>query len=236
MPASLVRAVGGDATPRAARTSTPNFERKLVMTITPSRHPTESLLRAAVAYAELGWPVLPGPVCDGLVSWHPATLERWGCCEAVVDDKLATTDSILIARWWAHHPHIILAVTGTQFDVLRVPTPLASAAAGLMSAPFGPVAMAADGVRFFIEPGATLAPELTKVRGIELLQLGGLQPLPPSRVKPGVVSWWIPPWATRDRLGDADRIQAALIDSMRAGACAGTTTPGFRDDQRVGTA
>ncbi len=204
------------------------------MTITASRHPTQSLLSAAVTYAELGWPVLPGPVCDGLASWHPVTAERLGCCEAVVDDKLATTDSIVIARWWAHHPHIILTATGTQFDVLRVPTPLASDAAGLMSTPLGPVALAADGVRFFVEPGATLAPELTKVHGIELLQLGGLQPLPPSRVKPGVVSWWIPPSATQGRLGDADRVQAALVEPMRSGTRTRATTPGRRDDQRVG--
>jgi hypothetical protein len=204
------------------------------MTVIASRHPAKSLLRAALTYAELGWPVLPGPVCDGLASWHPDTDKRLGCCEAVVDDKLATTDGAVIARWWAQHPHIILTVTGTQFDVLRVSTPLASAATGVMSARLGPVALAADGVRFFVEPGATLTPELTHMHGIELLQHGGLQPLPPSRVKPGVVSWWLPPSATRDRLGNADLIQAALIDSMKPDART-RTTPRFRDDQPVGT-
>lgn len=143
------------------------------MTITVSRHPAESLRSAAVAYAEFGWPVLPGPVCDGLASWHPVTNEQLGCCEAVVDDKLATTDSIVICRWWAHHPHIVLAVTGMKFDVLRVPTPAASQATGLMSLPLGPVALAADGVRFFVERGAALAPELANVHGVELLAPGG---------------------------------------------------------------
>jgi len=204
------------------------------MTITASRHPTESLRSAAVAYAELGWPVLPGPVCDGLASWHPVTAERLRCCKAVVDDKLATTDSVVIARWWAHHPHIILAVTGMQFDVLRVPTPAASRATALMSLPLGPVALAADGVRFFVEPGGALAPELAKVHGVELLQSGGLTPLPPSRVKPGVVSWWISPSATQGRLGDVESVQAALVKSMRSGVPARRTTPGRRDDQRLG--
>ncbi|MDX3187742.1 bifunctional DNA primase/polymerase [Streptomyces sp. MN03-5084-2B] len=204
------------------------------MTITVSRHPTESLRSAALTYVELGWPVLPGPVCDGLASWHPVTAERLGCCEAVVDDKLATTDSTVIERWWAHHPHIVLAATGRQFDVLRVPTPAASQAIALMSLPLGPVALAADGVRFFVEPGAMLGPELAKVHGVELLQAGGLTALPPSRVKPGVVSWWISPSATQGRLGDAESVQAALVKSMRSGSPARRTTRGSRDNQHLG--
>ncbi|WP_091305653.1 bifunctional DNA primase/polymerase [Amycolatopsis tolypomycina] len=206
------------------------------MPIAASRHRTESLLDAAVAYAELGWPVLPGPVCDGLASWHPVTVEPLGCCEPTADDEQATTDLTVIAEWWALYPRIILTAVGELFDVLRVPTPAASQITGLMSLPVGPVALAADGVRFFIERGAALAPELTKVHGVELLRPGGLTPLPPSRVKPGVVSWWISPTATKGRLGDAVRIQAALIEFMRAGTHARTTNPGRRDGEPVGRA
>jgi len=172
----------------------------------------EALVKAALSYAALGWHVLPGPVCDGLASWHPVTAEQLSSTEPTVSVEDATTDPDTIKRWWRRYPHTILAPAGDVFDVIRAPTPIAAPATAAMASyeNLGPVAVSADGTRFFVQPGSTLMPQLAGGRGMEISAAGSLIALPPSRVLFGVASWWIAPASTQGRLGDADSIQAAL--------------------------
>ena len=207
------------------------------MTAPASQRTTGSLLHAGLAYAELGWPVLPGPICDGMASWHPASVEPLRCDQPSVNVELATTDSEVISRWWTRFPAVILTVLGTRFDVLRVPTPTALQATVAMSrgSQLGPVALAADGTRFFVKPGSTLKPEMACIRGVELVRRGSLIPLPPSRIKPGVVSWWISPTTVKVRLGNACDIQDAILGTLPNNSATHLPLVGHRNEQYLRT-
>ena len=175
-----------------------------------------ALLAAAHKYAAFGWRVLPGPVCDGIANWHPVSVAPLGVAEPTVPRENATTDQRVVATWWETHRQAILAPVGDSFDVLRVSTPLACSAAELLeNRHLGPVALAPSGGYFFVEPGATISPELSSMRGIELMHPNSFVVLPPSRVLGGVVTWWISPLRSEGRLGDIQIIEEALRESIR---------------------
>jgi hypothetical protein len=174
-----------------------------------------ALLAAAHNYAALGWRILPGPICDGMASWHPVSVEPLGTTEATVPRESATTDQGVVDSWWEVHRQAILAPVGESFDVLRVSTPLACQAAAILEkGHLGPVALAPSGGYFFVAPGATLAPELSNIRGIELMSPDSFVTLPPTRVRGGVVTWWISPVRSKGQLGDIRVIQDALRESI----------------------
>jgi hypothetical protein len=89
-----------------------------------------NLLKAALSYAELGWPVLPlqtptpkgctckaGPKCDS-IGKHP----RWHRVHFPHGVRSATTDFALINKWWQLWPsaNIGIATGQKSFDVLDV--------------------------------------------------------------------------------------------------------------------
>ncbi|MFD2467690.1 bifunctional DNA primase/polymerase [Amycolatopsis silviterrae] len=170
-----------------------------------------SLRTAAQHYAARGWPVLPGPMCDGLTTWHPASHAPLGPREPTVSRTDATVDRRVISRWWSVHRQSILAPAGGQFDVLRTPTYLGwrTLAAFDGGAPLGPVAISPRGALFFVEPG-TCANHGT-VLGVEFVPPGALVVLPPSRVVAGVVWWRISP-LDREVLGDGAEILGKLAE------------------------
>ncbi|WP_116206614.1 bifunctional DNA primase/polymerase [Amycolatopsis circi] len=176
-----------------------------------------SLRLAAEQYAARGWPVLPGPVCDGLTSWDPVTLELLGGREAAVSPVGATVDSRVISEWWSVHRQAILAPVGRHFDVLRTPTHLGwrTLAAFDGGRPLGPMALSPHGAYFFVEPGVRVNDDLAP--GVEILSSGDLVVLPPSRVVAGVVWWRISP-ADRDALGDGAEILDKLAELSRESA------------------
>ena len=177
--------------------------------------PYRAFLAAAMKYAAFGWRILPGPVCDGIANWHPVSTRPLGVNETTVPRESATADQRIVETWWNRYPQGILAPVGESFDVLRVSTPLASQAAAILETRhLGPVALAPSGGYFFVEQGAVLAPELGKIRGIELMPPNSVVALPPTRVRGGVVSWWISPLRSNGRLGNMNVIQDALRDSM----------------------
>ncbi len=174
-----------------------------------------ALLAAAHNYAALGWRVLPGPVCDGIANWHPVSVAPLGVAEPTVPRENATTDQRVVATWWETHRQAILAPVGDSFEVLRVSTPLACQAAALLEERhLGPVALAPSGGYFFVEPGATIAAELSGRKGIEFMHPNSLAVLPPSRVIGGVVNWWISPLRSGGQLGDIQIIEDALRESI----------------------
>ncbi|MGW7531253.1 bifunctional DNA primase/polymerase [Amycolatopsis sp. NPDC054798] len=168
-----------------------------------------TLRAAAEHYAAWGWPVLPGPVCDGLTTWHPVTCEPLGPREPTVPRSGATVDRRVIAEWWSVHRQAILSPVGCRFDVIRTPTFLGWRALAAFDDgdPLGPVALSPQGALFFVEPGTCGSSEAGP--GVEVLAPGVLVALPPSRVVAGVVWWRISP-ADRDTLGDGAEILGRL--------------------------
>lgn len=143
---------------------------------------SRATLAAARKYAELGWRVLPGPVCDGLANWHPISEEPPSSNEPTVPSSSATTDQRVIDGLWKTHQQTILAPVGDSFGVLRVSTPLACQAAAIMErGNLWPVALAPNGGHFFVEAGATLPVDLRNVRDVGLAPRGSLVALPCQR-------------------------------------------------------
>ncbi|NKY96237.1 bifunctional DNA primase/polymerase [Nocardiopsis alborubida] len=111
------------------------------------RHAADSMLDAALGYAELGWPVARGTSpgqdracsCDRMgcpdPAAHPVTM-AWGV--------EASTDTATIRRWWTATPDAnIILPTGRVFDVFDVPREagvMALARMGRSGVPAGPVA------------------------------------------------------------------------------------------------
>ena len=187
----------------------------------------ERLQTAAMEYVMHGWSVLPGPACDGL---------RYtaGHCERPVEGLVPVLPSARTVRqprevwtWWNLAPYGILARAGEAFDVVTAPTALAIEASAHPWFPLNgcPVAMAPDGARFLVRPGAKLRPELVAHR-VSVAEPSALLPLPPTRVLAGSVTWWIRPADVGWRLGDPDAVQAALLDTATRTAAAGSVARG----------
>jgi hypothetical protein len=167
---------------------------------------------AALSYVERGWPVVPGPLCDGMSYTCPGSPRGVGATGPVVAAHGASLDPRLVERWWADRPHSVLTPVGGEFDVLCAPTLLATVAAGLpmFRENLGPLTMSPQGARFLVTPGAVLDPDMVGQRGVEILRRGAFLPLPPNRLVGGSMNWWITPTAAVGRLGDAETVQAAL--------------------------
>jgi hypothetical protein len=171
-----------------------------------------ALRLAALSYVERGWPVVPGPLCDGLRYTRPEYPHVVAAAKPVASTQDASLDSRLVERWWTERPHTVLSPVGVGFDVLCAPTLLATVATGLpvFRENLCPVAMSPQGARFLVARGGVLDEDLAGVRGLEFLAGGEFLPLPPSRVVGGSMNWWITPAAAGGRLGDAKTVQAAL--------------------------
>jgi hypothetical protein len=171
-----------------------------------------TLRTAALSFVEQGWPVVPGPLCDGLRYIGAGSARGVRATAPVVPAEGGSLDVRVVEHWWAERPYTVLAPLGVAFDVLCAPTLLATVATGLpmFRDNLCPVAMSPQGARFFVKPGGVLSPDLAGVRGVEILRRGAFLPLPPSRVVGGSMSWWITPAAAAG-IGDAETVQAALL-------------------------
>ncbi|ATY17042.1 hypothetical protein CU254_41395 (plasmid) [Amycolatopsis sp. AA4] len=175
------------------------------------------LREAAERYAAIGWPVLPGPECDGVTTWHPFEYGSLRPGEAAVDPSSATTDRRVVGEWWSRGRRpTILAPTGRHFDVIRTSTYLGSRAIAALGVrpPLGPAALSPHGTFFLVEAATTADRETAETAGVELMPTGTLVALPPSRIRFGSVSWRVAPDDV-DALGVCGEILATLAE-MRA--------------------
>ncbi|WP_328478962.1 bifunctional DNA primase/polymerase [Actinoplanes sp. NBC_00393] len=170
------------------------------------------LRRAALRYAEHGWPVTPGSYLTG----HRFHCDRPGCpitgCHPALDSWIesATGDPDRITDWWRRRPHAVLLTTGESFDVLEVPAPLARRTPGL-----GPVAVTAGGRwMFLVRPGRPLRPELERRLDVIRHGVGSWIPAPPSRMVEGPVRWAVTPTQVDWRLPDADLVQEKIAAAL----------------------
>lgn len=159
-----------------------------------------------------GWPVAPGPACDGLAYTRGHTRERVPTLEPVLRSSRTVRDVRVVRSWWTLAEYAVLARAGEAFDVIEAPTWLAVMATGRpeFREHLCPVSLTPAGVRVLVEPGAVLRDELADARGVQVTETGTWVPMPPSRMVPGAVSWWIRPEQVAWRLGDAEAVQNAL--------------------------
>jgi hypothetical protein len=171
-----------------------------------------TLRAAALSFVEQGWPVVPGPLCDGLRYIGPGAARGARATAPVVAAEDGSLDTRVVAHWWAERPYTVLAPVGVAFDVLCAPTLLATVATGLpeFRDNLCPVAMSPQGARFLVRPGGVLDPDLVGVRGVEIQRRGAFLPLPPSRVVGGSMSWWVTP-AAACGIGEVEAVQNALL-------------------------
>ncbi|GIE96703.1 bifunctional DNA primase/polymerase [Paractinoplanes rishiriensis] len=179
------------------------------------------LRRAAIRYAEHGWPVTPGARLTGhrflcgrpgcpIMTCHPA-LESW--------EDSASTDLGRVHSWWRHGAYTVLLATGWRFDVLEVPASLGLRVLGtsrlLGAGALGPVAVTAAGRWMFLtRPGSPLRSELDHRLDVVRHGLGSWIPAPPTRMLEGPVRWAVRPERTQWRLPEAEVVQSLLVDAL----------------------
>jgi hypothetical protein len=189
------------------------------------------LRRAALRYADHGWPVFPGaylssdryecgPLCP-TVALHPA-VDAW--------ERTASVDVADVDMWWARQPYSVLLATGRSFDVIDVPARIGLPAS--RAAVLGPVAVTPVGRwMFLVEPGERLRSELSDQPDVIQHAAGSWVPAPPTRSLDGRVRWEVPPAVTDWRLPDPYAVQKALLAHQRPASSAPTfasTTRGLR--------
>lgn len=120
----------------------------------------ERMLTAALGYAGLGWPCVPGahaPVGGD----RACSCDRVGCPDPAAHPVSATwglqasVDADVLKRWWADRPQAgIILPTGRVFDVLDIPADAGHRALARIERddlPVGPVAaVGAERLLFFV--------------------------------------------------------------------------------------
>ncbi|MFD0201754.1 MULTISPECIES: bifunctional DNA primase/polymerase [Saccharothrix] len=176
---------------------------------------SRTTLQAALGYADLGWPVLPGAV------WHDGRFADPANENPVANPCLrplgvATTDAHLVREWWSapglHMPNVF-TVTGSALGAFMVAEPLVTALA--------------DDPRFGARPTPVLAfpnlplayflvrppmPSVLLSDAARVVGTGMPLPLPPSALETMPVIWLITP----DEAGDTLMPGDALADLIQA--------------------
>jgi hypothetical protein len=177
--------------------------------------PPPTTLQAALSYAELGWPVLPGAIWhDGHfadpVNGQPVTSP---CLRTIVE---ATTDPTLVREWWSapgpREPNVF-SVTGSELGAFAVAESLVMALADdpwftalptpVLAFPHMPIAY------FLVQPPV---PSVLPSKDARVVDAGMPMPLPPSALDTTSVIWLVTPEQAGNRLMPGDLL-ADLIQS-----------------------
>lgn len=135
------------------------------------------LRSAALAYVEVGWPIVAlAPAGDQVVSW------------------MSPGDVVEAAEWWSDRPYGIGVRTGEAFDVAEVSTTagelLLAELRQRLRLPVPVFEIPRRGWLFPVTPGAQLIAELVLLgRRLRLHQRGGWVPVPPTPLLGGPVAW-----------------------------------------------
>ncbi|MFD0202818.1 MULTISPECIES: bifunctional DNA primase/polymerase [Saccharothrix] len=166
------------------------------MRTSTSNTPPQTALQAALSYAEMGWPVLPGAI------WHnghfadPVT-ERRVANPCLVPTAEATTDAALVREWWSppgtREPNV-LTVTGERLGAFAVSESLVMSLADdsrfaalptpVPAFPNLPIAY------FLVHPPL---PSVLMSDQARVVDAGMPMPLPPSALDTTPVIWLITP-------------------------------------------
>jgi hypothetical protein len=179
--------------------------------------PTEQLT-AALDYAALGWPVVPGAVwCDGHFA-DPVNeqLVTSPCLRPIGE---ATTDAALVREWWStpglRAPNV-LTVTGTEVGAFAVAESLTRTLADdpwfaafptpVLAFPTMPIAY------FLVRPPM---PSLLLSREAHVMAAGMPMPLPPSALDTTSVMWLVTPEQAGNRLMPGDALADVIYSVER---------------------
>lgn len=180
--------------------------------------PTNTISQAAVDYAEMGWPVLPGAI------WHNGHFADPADESPVTDPCLrppgeATTDAGRVREWWSkpglHQPNV-LTITGSRLGAFMVTESL--------------VMTLADDPRFAASPTPVLAfpnmpiayclvrppvPSVLLSTEARVVDAGMPIPLPPSALDTTPVMWLVTPEQAGNHLFPADALADLIHDHER---------------------
>lgn len=168
------------------------------------------LRRAAVRFADHGWPVTPGSyfngermACDRATCWATS-------CHPVLPDWDRSPE-IQIGQWWRERPHSVLLPTGLLFDVIEVPQLLGVKVRGVAA----PIAVL-PGARwmYFVRSGLALRPELEHRFDIVRHAAGSWVPAPPTFLPDGPVRWQLSPSQVGWNLPDPAEVQQAMVSAL----------------------
>ncbi len=198
---------------------------------------------AALRYALLGWPVVPGAhpyrgIRGGREPGRACSCDRVGCPapgahpESPAWQMQATADMNVIDSWWEARPEAnVILVTGRVFDVLDVPVAAGSSALQRIEASgaaAGPVArLGQDRMLFFVMTrgapadedewwscGLDCEPE-SVTPGLRWHCRDSYVLAPPSVYGAGLAARWLRP-PGKHPLPDALRLLEPLIDACEA--------------------
>ncbi|WP_158843882.1 bifunctional DNA primase/polymerase [Saccharothrix deserti] len=176
----------------------------------------QSTLQAALDYAALGWPVIPGAVWhDGRFA-HPVD-ERPVTSPCLRPVEEATTDADVVREWWSapglYAPNVF-TVTGASLGAFMVAESLVMALADdpwfaalptpVLSFPNMPIAY------FLVRPPV---PSVLLSNEARVLDVGMPMPLPPSALETTPVIWLVTPEQAGNVLMPGD-VLADLIQSL----------------------
>lgn len=162
----------------------------------PSTQNVQGALRAALSYAALDWPVLPGAVWrDGQFVDPADGLPAPGV--ALRPAGAATTDSSVVRGWWSAgdlHAPSVLVLTGTALGVVSVYGSLVDSITGhprfrtrptpVLTLPEMPLAY------FFARPPL---PSVAIHDAARVLPGGTTLPVPPTSLGGSTASWLVSP-------------------------------------------
>ncbi|TQM81265.1 bifunctional DNA primase/polymerase-like protein [Saccharothrix saharensis] len=183
-------------------------------TSTPNTEPSTTL-QAALAHAELGWPVIPGAIWhDGHFASPVDELPVTSPCLRPI--KAATTDAELVREWWStpglHQPNVF-TVTGPEVGAFAVAESLVMTLADdpwfaglptpVLAFPNMPIAY------FLVRPPM---PSVLMSDEARVMKAGMPMPLPPSALETTPVIWLVTPEQAGNRLMPGDAL-ADLIQS-----------------------
>lgn len=177
--------------------------------------------KAAVLYAEHGWPVLPGSTWNGRRYVIPGTLKVTDGLRPSVARNLASSDIDIVNRWWSADARLVPSVllrSGDVFGLVAVAFELAYEA--MTTTEFrshaGPVMYRPDQGRahFVVRPDRALCGDFGKPGEVTAIASGEWVAAPPTRTGNGVnVRWWSTPesvnWCPVDVAVLADALAVA---------------------------
>lgn len=177
--------------------------------------PSPTKLQAAIEYAALGWPVVPGAIWHDGHFAHPVD-ERPVTSPCLRPIEEATTDAAVVREWWSapglHAPNVF-TVTGSELGAFTVAESLVMALADdpwfaalptpVLTYPNMPIAY------FLVRPPL---PSVLLSNVARVLDAGVPLPLPPSDLETTPVIWLVTPEQAGNVLMPGD----ALADLIRS--------------------
>ncbi|MBP2477600.1 hypothetical protein JOF53_006472 [Crossiella equi] len=186
-------------------------------------------LKAALAYADLGLPVLPGTAWDGCWFRHPFSGATAPALQPLMPPTGATTSEGTLRAWWGcarwFSPTVLLQ-SGAAFDVLTADIPVVRSALSRGAFRFYKGAVLCNPwwgkAMILVEPGAAVPECVAKPTTLEVMPPTWIA-VTPTQARGVAASWWIPPEAP-SAIGNSDMVATLLMADVAAAQPSSTRT------------